>query len=159
MSDVTRGTCRLTWKPPKCDGGERIKSYFIEKKTVEGKAWTKVQQSTQTLLNDNALCLSEASLCDLLLITVHHQVNPAYTSQSLVVPDLIGGEEYLFRVKAENRFGFGPYAETIEGAKAKDPIRKFVSYSPNPPPPEEKKRILDFISERIIICCCVLRSS
>lgn len=46
VSDVTRGTCRLTWKPPKCDGGERIKSYFIEKKTVDGKAWTKVPQSS-----------------------------------------------------------------------------------------------------------------
>lgn len=43
ISDVTRGTCRLTWKPPECDGGERVKSYFIEKKTAEGKAWTKVQ--------------------------------------------------------------------------------------------------------------------
>lgn len=42
VSDVTRGTCRLTWKPPQSDGGERVKSYFIEKKTVDGKAWTKV---------------------------------------------------------------------------------------------------------------------
>lgn len=46
VSDVTRGTCRLTWKPPACDGGERVKSYFIEKKTVEGKAWTKVRAHT-----------------------------------------------------------------------------------------------------------------
>ena len=42
VSDVTRGTCRLTWKPPQSDGGERVKSYFIERKTVLGKAWTKV---------------------------------------------------------------------------------------------------------------------
>lgn len=47
ISDVTRGTCRLTWKPPECDGGERVKSYFIEKKTVEGKAWTKVRVQLQ----------------------------------------------------------------------------------------------------------------
>lgn len=46
VSDVTRGTCRLTWKPPQCDGGERVKSYFIEKKTVNGKAWTKVRTSS-----------------------------------------------------------------------------------------------------------------
>ena len=42
VSDVTRGTCRLTWKPPQSDGGERVKSYFIERKTANGKAWTKV---------------------------------------------------------------------------------------------------------------------
>lgn len=44
-------------------------------------------------------------------------------SQSLVVPDLIHGEEYLFRIRAENRFGFGPFVETTEGTKARDPIR------------------------------------
>lgn len=92
ISDITRGTCRLTWKPPDCDGGDRIKSYFIEKKTVEGKAWTKV--------------------------------NPTCTTQSLVVPDLIEGQEYLFRIRAENRFGFGPHTTTTQETKAKDPIRK-----------------------------------
>lgn len=92
ITDVTRGTCRLTWKAPDNDGGERIKSYFIEKKTVSGKAWTKV--------------------------------NPACGSQSFVVPDLIEGQEYLFRVRAENRFGMGPYIDTIQRTKATDPIRK-----------------------------------
>lgn len=33
---------RLIWKLPDNDGGERIKSYFIEKKCVTDKAWTKV---------------------------------------------------------------------------------------------------------------------
>lgn len=51
VSDVTRGTCRLTWKPPECDGGDRVKSYFIEKKTVQGKAWTKVQYHTWRTLD------------------------------------------------------------------------------------------------------------
>lgn len=45
VSDVTRGTCRLTWKAPECDGGDRVKSYFIEKKTIVGKAWTKVRHN------------------------------------------------------------------------------------------------------------------
>lgn len=94
ISDITRGTCRLSWKPPDCDGGDRIKSYFVEKKTVEGKAWTKV--------------------------------NPACATQSLVVPDLIEGQEYLFRVRAENRFGLGPHITTIQRTKARDPIRKCI---------------------------------
>lgn len=92
VTDITRGTCRLSWSPPDSDGGDRIKSYFIEKKTVEGKAWTKV--------------------------------NPACATQSLVVPDLIEGQEYLFRIRAENRFGFGPHTTTIQRTKARDPIRK-----------------------------------
>lgn len=36
---------RLIWKLPDNDGGERIKSYFIEKKCVTDKAWTKVISS------------------------------------------------------------------------------------------------------------------
>jgi titin len=42
VSDVTRGSCRLSWKIPDDDGGDRIKGYVIEKKTIDGKAWTKV---------------------------------------------------------------------------------------------------------------------
>lgn len=96
VSDITRGTCRLTWSPPDCDGGDRIKSYFIEKKTVEGKAWTKV--------------------------------NPACAAQSLVVPDLNEGQEYFFRIRAENSFGLGPHTATIQRTKARDPIRKCILY-------------------------------
>lgn len=83
--------------PPDSDGGDRIKSYFIEKKTVEGKAWTKV--------------------------------NPACAMQSLVVPDLIEGQEYLFRIRAENCFGLGPHTTTIQRTKARDPIRKCILYT------------------------------
>lgn len=93
ITDITRSTCRLTWKPPDNDGGEKIKSYYIEKKTVEGKAWTKV--------------------------------NPACASQSLVVPDLVEGQDYLFRIRAENRFGIGPALETFQRTRAKDPIREY----------------------------------
>lgn len=42
VTDITRSTMRLIWKLPDTDGGERIKSYFIEKKCVTDKAWTKV---------------------------------------------------------------------------------------------------------------------
>lgn len=42
ITDVTRSTMRLIWKLPDNDGGERIKSYFIEKKSLTDKAWTKV---------------------------------------------------------------------------------------------------------------------
>lgn len=92
ISDVTHGTCRLSWKPPENDGGDRIKSYFIEKKTVDGKAWTKV--------------------------------NPACGTLSMMVADLSKGQDYLFRIRAENSLGFGPHFVTEEGIRARDPIRK-----------------------------------
>lgn len=95
VSDITRGSCRLTWKPPVNDGGMRIMSYFIEKKTVEGKAWTKV--------------------------------NPACASQSFVVPDLIAGQDYLFRIRAENNLGLGPHIDTIQRTTARDPIREIYN--------------------------------
>lgn len=92
ITDITRSTCRITWKLPDNDGGERIKSYFIEKKAIGTSAWTKV--------------------------------NPACASQAFVVPDLLEGQEYLFRVRAENRIGMGPHTETTEPVKARDPICK-----------------------------------
>ena len=103
VTDITRGTCRLYWTPPESDGGERIKSYFVEKKTVQGKAWTKV--------------------------------NPACTAQSIVVTDLMFETEYLFRVKAENMFGFGPAVTTEDPARATDPI--------HPPDPPTRLKILN----------------
>lgn len=42
ITDITRSTMRLIWKLPDTDGGERIKSYFIEKKSVTDKAWAQV---------------------------------------------------------------------------------------------------------------------
>ncbi|CAG5962790.1 unnamed protein product, partial [Menidia menidia] len=92
VTDVTRSTMRLIWKLPETDGGERIKSYFIEKKAVTDKAWTKV----------NAAC----------------------ASQAYVVPGLLEGQDYLFRVRAENRLGFGPFTVTTDPVRARDPICK-----------------------------------
>lgn len=83
---------RLIWKLPANDGGERIKSYFIEKKNVTGKAWTIVNQC----------CFSQA----------------------YIVEGLLEGQEYVFRVRAENRLGMGPFTETTEPARARDPICK-----------------------------------
>lgn len=50
VTDITRSTMRLIWKLPDNDGGERIKSYFIEKKCVTDKAWTKVSNATHLFL-------------------------------------------------------------------------------------------------------------
>lgn len=50
------------------------------------------------------------------------QVNAACASQAYVVPGLLEGQDYLFRVRAENRLGFGPFTMTTDPAHARDPI-------------------------------------
>lgn len=39
-----------------------------------------------------------------------------------VVPGLLEGQDYIFRVRAENRLGFGPFTITSDPARARDPI-------------------------------------
>lgn len=56
ITDITRSTMRLIWKLPDTDGGERIKSYFIEKKSVTDKAWTQVNI---TLLSVSLSCFAK----------------------------------------------------------------------------------------------------
>lgn len=50
------------------------------------------------------------------------QVNAACASQAYVVPGLLEGQDYHFRVRAENRLGFGPFTITTDPARARDPI-------------------------------------
>lgn len=54
------------------------------------------------------------------------QVNAACASQAFVVPGLLEGQEYLFRVRAENRLGFGPFTVTTEPVRARDPICEYI---------------------------------
>ena len=42
VSDITKNACRLTWKPPKVDGGSRITSYQIERQEVGKPYWVTV---------------------------------------------------------------------------------------------------------------------
>lgn len=49
-------------------------------------------------------------------------MNAACASQAFVVPGLLEGQDYLFRVRAENRLGFGPFTVTTDPARARDPI-------------------------------------
>lgn len=57
-------------------------------------------------------------------------MNAACASQAFVVPGLMEGQDYLFRVRAENRLGFGPFAITSDPVRARDPI---CENNQNPP--------------------------
>lgn len=61
-------------------------------------------------------------MIDYLRYLLCYQVNVACASQAYVVPGLLEGQDYLFRVRAENRLGFGPFTVTTEPVRARDPI-------------------------------------
>ncbi|CAL1540886.1 unnamed protein product, partial [Lymnaea stagnalis] len=42
VSDVTKHTCRLAWKPPKDDGGGKINSYLVERQELGKPYWVTV---------------------------------------------------------------------------------------------------------------------
>ena len=42
VSDMTKSTCTLKWKPPRDDGGAKIQHYVVEKKEVGKPYWTTV---------------------------------------------------------------------------------------------------------------------
>ncbi|XP_055900297.1 twitchin-like isoform X6 [Biomphalaria glabrata] len=42
VSDITKSTCRLAWKPPKDDGGGKINSYLVERQEVGKPYWVTV---------------------------------------------------------------------------------------------------------------------
>lgn len=69
VTDITRSTMRLIWKLPDNDGGERIKSYYIEKKCVTDKAWTKVNS-----LLDQVIKVSLFQIRFHLMIPFHYKL-------------------------------------------------------------------------------------
>ncbi|CAH1785273.1 unnamed protein product [Owenia fusiformis] len=42
VSDITKSTCSLAWKPPKDDGGSKILHYIVERQEVGKPYWTTV---------------------------------------------------------------------------------------------------------------------
>ncbi|KAK3703484.1 hypothetical protein RRG08_024788 [Elysia crispata] len=42
VSDITKNTCHLNWKPPKEDGGGRITSYLVERQEVGKPYWVTI---------------------------------------------------------------------------------------------------------------------
>ena len=42
VSDITKNTCHLKWKPPSDDGGEKITHYQVERKEAGKPYWTTV---------------------------------------------------------------------------------------------------------------------
>ncbi len=42
VSDITKSSCHLKWKPPKDDGGCRVTGYVVERKEVGKPYWSTI---------------------------------------------------------------------------------------------------------------------
>ncbi|KAK2158172.1 hypothetical protein LSH36_175g03003 [Paralvinella palmiformis] len=92
VSDVKKDSVKLSWKKPKDDGGKPISGYTIEKLNTKKGVWEKVPG------------------------TIPRDADEA------VVPKLKEGEDYKFRVMAENENGTSEPLETERPVKAKNPF-------------------------------------
>ena len=78
ISKVTPTSCHLDWDAPTDDGGSPVTSYIVEK----------------------LICASESQNGD----EQWQTVGPSYVRHTIVW-DLVGGQQYKFRVAAENMLG------------------------------------------------------
>lgn len=53
ISDITKNSCRLSWKPPKETGGAKISSYVIERQEVGKPYWVTVFSHCKVSVNVN----------------------------------------------------------------------------------------------------------
>ncbi|XP_055331451.1 twitchin-like isoform X3 [Paramacrobiotus metropolitanus] len=110
VSDITKDSCKLKWKPPTDDGGVPLNGYVVEKRDTKRGTWVPV-----------------STLC---------------AGTEIRVPKLKEGEEYEFRVMAENPMGTSEPLMTTKPIVAKDP------YSPpgSPGQPEAVETDRDHIT-------------
>lgn len=53
VSDITKSTCRLRWRPPEDDGGSRVTHYVVEKQEIGKPYWTTVASFCKVSLLSN----------------------------------------------------------------------------------------------------------
>jgi len=91
VTEITKESVGLRWEPPESTGGMNITQYVVEKRDV-----TRAGNWIQVATVDGA--------------TTKH-----------VVGKLTEGNEYMFRVAAENKIGTGPPTELSQPITAKLP--------------------------------------
>jgi titin len=83
----------ITWAAPADDGGSAVTRYIVEKKDVSRKSWNEAGK----------LAVEED------------------TALEFTVPKLLEGQQYLFRVSAENQYGVSEPVTLTEPVTAKNP--------------------------------------
>lgn len=90
VKDVQKDSILISWKPPEDDGGKPITGYVVEKKDANASRW---EPNTYPVGAD---------------VTEFR------------VPDLVEGDDYLFRVRAKNEEGLGDPLDSDTATKAKN---------------------------------------
>jgi hypothetical protein len=54
VSEVTKSACKLSWKPPKVDGGSRITAYQIERQEIGKPYWVTVSSHCKVCGNNDS---------------------------------------------------------------------------------------------------------
>ena len=93
-NDTTKTSTRLTWSPPEDDGGSPVTGYFVERMA--------------TAYSNRWVKVNKEPISEL----------------TLSLDDLDEGNEYKFRVSAQNAAGVGEPCEPIT-LVAKDPFGEF----------------------------------
>lgn len=52
VSDISKNSCSLKWKPPKDDGGSKVTAYLVERQEVGKPYWTTVSSHCKVGLFD-----------------------------------------------------------------------------------------------------------
>lgn len=100
VSGLTAEKCTIRWSCPAKNGGSEITNYIVEKRETSRLSWILVDANIQ-----GTIC--KISKCD------HFPMSLLYSN--MFTPDkLIDGNNYIFRVRAENKYGIGQPLETEE---------------------------------------------
>jgi len=91
VDDVTKDSCQLSWRPPDHDGGSPVTGYHVER-SASGRTDRWIRITRQPVPETR------------------------YT-----VSELVEGNDYQFRVAAENAVGVGPPGPESDSITAKDP--------------------------------------
>lgn len=107
VKDVTKTSCKLSWKKPEDDGGLPIKEYEIEKMDVETGKWVRVGK-----------------------VAADVPGSPGFGGNpETVVTGLNPNSEYKFRVKAVNDEGDSEPLTTTKSVVAKNPYGRCIEFS------------------------------
>lgn len=94
ITEISRRSCRLSWRPPTDDGGDSIVGYVIEYKIAGTFKWIRANDLEKVI------------------------------DSSYKVSGLQEDFEYEFRVAAENRGGIGAFTSTTMPVRAKESVGK-----------------------------------
>lgn len=92
ISELTKDSCMLTWKPPKDDGGCDLTAYIVERRDAKKTMWTKLATLDGVTLDYQATSLVESNSYHFRVIAENEvgQSEPLETSTPVVPKSQFG---------------------------------------------------------------------